>query len=100
MVSQNGAAQAVPQSRREAGLRVRLRGKAGNPDGIGAIARLVYGERLGPARGAGGVRLLVGERGHPGMGKDGEPPLSRSAGGRPRLECLTPGQREVVVLAP
>ncbi|HEY5909776.1 MAG TPA: CRTAC1 family protein [Verrucomicrobiae bacterium] len=32
------------------GLRVRLAGPAGNPDGIGAVLRLGYGERLGPAR--------------------------------------------------
>ena len=32
------------------GLRVRLNGPAGNPDAIGAVVRLKYGERLGPAR--------------------------------------------------
>ena len=32
------------------GLRVRLRGPAGNPDGIGAMIRLKYRDRFGPAR--------------------------------------------------
>jgi hypothetical protein len=32
------------------GLRVRLQGPAGNPTGVGAIVRLRFGERSGPAR--------------------------------------------------
>ena len=32
------------------GLRVRLRGPAGNPDAIGAVVRLRFGEHWGPAR--------------------------------------------------
>jgi hypothetical protein len=32
------------------GLRVKLAGPAGNPDGVGAMMRLDYGDRLGPAR--------------------------------------------------
>jgi hypothetical protein len=32
------------------GLRVRLQGPAGNPHGIGAMVRLKFGSRLGPAR--------------------------------------------------
>jgi len=32
------------------GLRVRLLGPEGNPDGIGAVLRLQFGERFGPAR--------------------------------------------------
>jgi len=32
------------------GLRVRLRGPKGNPHGLGAVIRLEYGGRLGPAR--------------------------------------------------
>ena len=34
----------------EPGLRVRLIGPVGNPDALGATIRLVYGERMGPAR--------------------------------------------------
>src|SRR5262249_11358801 len=32
------------------GLRVRLRGPPENPAGVGAVIRLVFGERAGPAR--------------------------------------------------
>jgi hypothetical protein len=32
------------------GLRVRLEGPPGNPSGVGATVRLVFGQRLGPAR--------------------------------------------------
>jgi hypothetical protein len=32
------------------GLRVKLMGPAGNPDGVGTMLRLDYGDRLGPAR--------------------------------------------------
>jgi hypothetical protein len=32
------------------GVRVRLEGPIGNPDGIGAVVRLVMGSRMGPAR--------------------------------------------------
>ena len=32
------------------GLRVRLSGPMGNPDGVGATVRLIFGERAGPAR--------------------------------------------------
>src|SRR5207244_4496234 len=32
------------------GLRVKLKGPPGNPQGIGAQMRLVFGQRLGPAR--------------------------------------------------
>ena len=31
-------------------MRVRLRGPAGNPLGIGAVVRLKFGDRFGPAR--------------------------------------------------
>jgi len=34
----------------KAGLRVRLKGGAGNPTGVGAQLRLIYGERKGPVR--------------------------------------------------
>jgi hypothetical protein len=36
--------------RAQAGLRVKLQGQPGNPDGIGAVVRLEFGSRLGPAR--------------------------------------------------
>jgi hypothetical protein len=50
-VSQNGNSTKLYQNElAEPGLRVRLIGPPGNPDAIGAAIRLVYGERLGPAR--------------------------------------------------
>jgi len=36
--------------RGSAGVRVRLKGPAGNPTGVGAVVRLRFGERYGPAR--------------------------------------------------
>ena len=50
-VSQNSAATRLLRNRRATpGLRLRLRGTAANPDAVGAQVRLVYGERMGPAR--------------------------------------------------
>jgi hypothetical protein len=51
VVSQNGAATRLFHNRGATpGLRVRLRGPASNPDGIGAQVRVVYGQRMGPVR--------------------------------------------------
>jgi hypothetical protein len=51
VVSQNAAATRLFVNRGATpGLRVRLQGPPGNPDGIGAQVRLVYGERMGPVR--------------------------------------------------
>ncbi len=50
-VAQNGAETKLFQNiNAKPGLRVRLSGPTGNPDGVGATMRLVFGERLGPAR--------------------------------------------------
>ena len=50
-VSQNGAATRLFANRgAKPGLRVRVRGGASNPDGVGAELRVVYGERMGPVR--------------------------------------------------
>jgi len=50
-VTQNGNATKLYQNRgARPGLRVRLLGPPGNPNGVGACLRLKYGERLGPAR--------------------------------------------------
>jgi len=50
-VSQNAAATRLFRNRgAKPGLRVRLRGPALNPDGVGARIRIVYGERMGPVR--------------------------------------------------
>jgi len=51
VVTENGAATKLYQNTAaKPGLRVRLRGPPGNPTGIGATVRLMFGERLGPAR--------------------------------------------------
>jgi hypothetical protein len=51
VVTQNGAATKLYRNRRaKPGLRVRLKGPKGNPDGVGATIRLKMGDRLGPAR--------------------------------------------------
>src|SRR6185436_10696618 len=51
VVSQNGAATRLFHNRgAKRGLRIRLKGPASNPDGVGAQIRLVYGDRMGPAR--------------------------------------------------
>jgi hypothetical protein len=50
-VSQNGAATRLFRNQgAKPGLRVRLQGPAGNPDGVGAQLRIVYGNRMGPIR--------------------------------------------------
>ena len=50
-VTQNGAeTKLYHNAGAKPGLRVRLRGLAGNPDGVGACIRLVHGENMGPAR--------------------------------------------------
>ncbi|HUD47004.1 MAG TPA: VCBS repeat-containing protein [Candidatus Baltobacteraceae bacterium] len=51
VVSQNGAETKLYQNvLGKPGLRVRLAGPPGNPDGVGATMRLVLGTRMGPAR--------------------------------------------------
>ena len=51
VVAQNGAETKLYKNvTAKPGLRVRLSGSLGNPDGIGATVRLMFGERFGPAR--------------------------------------------------
>jgi hypothetical protein len=51
VVTQNGAPTRLYHNvKGQPGLRVRLQGPAGNPRGVGAVLRLKFGERLGPAR--------------------------------------------------
>ncbi|MBI2947301.1 MAG: VCBS repeat-containing protein [Verrucomicrobia bacterium] len=50
-VTQNGAATKLYQNAQAAaGLRIKLRGPPGNLQGVGAVIRLRFGDRLGPAR--------------------------------------------------
>lgn len=46
----NGATKLLKNTGARPGLRVRLSGPAGNPDGIGAVIRPISGPRAGPAR--------------------------------------------------
>ena len=51
VVTQNGAETKLYHNvSAKPGLRVKVRGPPGNPSGIGAVLRLKFGERLGPAR--------------------------------------------------
>jgi hypothetical protein len=51
VVTQNGAATKLYHNvGGKPGLRVRLKGGAANPTGVGAQMRLIYGERKGPVR--------------------------------------------------
>src|SRR2546429_6379395 len=51
VVTQNGLATKLFHNvRAKPGLRVRLKGRPGNPTGVGAQMRLIYGERKGPVR--------------------------------------------------
>ncbi|MEP6832397.1 MAG: FG-GAP-like repeat-containing protein [Gemmatimonas sp.] len=50
-VSQNGAATRLFENRgAKPGLRVRVKGPASNPDGVGTQLRIMYGEKMGPVR--------------------------------------------------
>lgn len=50
-ITQNGAATKLYlNTGARPGLRVRLAGSVGNPTGVGAVLRLKFGERFGPAR--------------------------------------------------
>ena len=51
VISQNGAATRLYHNRgARPGLRVRVRGPASNPDGVGTQLRVDYGDHLGPVR--------------------------------------------------
>jgi hypothetical protein len=51
VVAQNGAATKLYHNvGAKPGLRVRLQGLPGNPNGVGATVRLMFGQRMGPAR--------------------------------------------------
>jgi hypothetical protein len=101
-VSQNGAATQLYQNvGARPGLRVRLRGPTGNPDGVGATVRLEYADgRLGPAReihGGGGYwsqDSLV-----PVLGLAGQAAKVRVRwpGGRQTVRAVPEGAREIIV---
>ena len=87
------------------GLRVRLRGPAGNPTAVGAQLRLRYGDKAGPLRevqsGSGywsqnGAIQVLGRSGTATALWIRWPPPAPS-GGREQVVPLSPGQREITV---
>jgi hypothetical protein len=100
-VSQNGAETKLYQNvLGKPGLRVRLAGPPGNPDGVGATLRLVFGGRLGAAReihGGSGYwsqDSVVQVMGCP------EPPTEiwvRWPGGKTTTSPIPKGAREIMV---
>jgi hypothetical protein len=100
VVSQNGAATKLFHNRGATpGLRVRLQGPPGNPEGVGAIIRLVYGERMGPARVVQAGSGYWSENGAVQvMGKDGQPTaiVVKWPGARESRIPVLPDQREVL----
>jgi hypothetical protein len=100
-VSQNGAATQLFHNRgAKPGLRVRVQGSALNPDGVGAMIRIVYGERMGPAR---EIEAGSGYWSQNGavqvMGLSGTPTAVwvRWPGGGETRTAVPSGAREVVV---
>ena len=101
VISQNGAqARLFHNVRAKPGLRVRLQGPEGNPRGIGAVVRLKFGPRFGPAREIhGGSGYWSQDSAVQVMGLPSEPSQIwvRWPGGRAMTADLPPKAREVVV---
>ncbi|MDQ2667905.1 MAG: FG-GAP-like repeat-containing protein, partial [Gemmatimonadota bacterium] len=100
-ISQNAQATRLFRNKlAKPGLRVRLRGAAGNPTGIGAQVRVVYGARMGPVRevqaGSGywSQNGAVQVFGTPGIPTE---VWVRWAGGVQTRTPVPPGAREVTV---
>ncbi|MEQ1690618.1 MAG: FG-GAP-like repeat-containing protein [Gemmatimonas sp.] len=100
-VSQNGAATRLFENRGATpGLRVRVKGPSGNPDGVGTQLRVVYGQTMGPVR---EVQTSAGYWSQNGavqvMGLSGVPTAVwvRWPGGTEARVSVPAGAREVVV---
>ncbi|MBL0169175.1 MAG: VCBS repeat-containing protein [Gemmatimonadaceae bacterium] len=100
-VSQNGDATRLFENRGATpGLRVRVKGPATNPDGVGTQLRVVYGTTMGPVR---EVQTSAGYWSQNGavqvMGLSGTPTALwvRWPGGTETRMPVPPGAREVVV---
>jgi hypothetical protein len=93
VVTQNGAATRLFRNQgAKPGVRVRLRGPAGNPAGIGAVLRAVFRDRRGPAREV-----------HAGSGYWSQDSAVQVLGGtaRPdRIWVRWPGGQEMTVTVP
>jgi hypothetical protein len=104
VISQNAAAtRLLRNSGAKPGLRVRLRGTAGNPDAIGAQVRIVFGERSGPVR---EIQAGSGYWSQNGAVQVFGLPAAASAvqvrwpGGRESRTPIPAGAREVVITMP
>ena len=101
VVSQNGAATQLFHNRlAKPGLRVRLDGPSGNAWGIGAVLRLRFGSRLGPAReihGGSGYWSQDGAIQVLGFSEAPSELQVRWPGGRQSLVPLPKGSAEVTV---
>lgn len=85
-VSQNGAATKLfRNARAKPGLRIRLRGPAGNPSAYGAVLRLISGDIPGPAR------EIHGGSGY--LSQDGSIQILSSSGPAESLWIRWPGGR-------
>jgi hypothetical protein len=101
VVSQNGAETKLFQNvLGKPGLRVRLAGPPGNPDGIGATLRLIFGRRLGAAREIhGGSGYWSQDSAVQVMGCPENPTQIwiRWPGGKATTGAIPPGSREITV---
>jgi hypothetical protein len=101
VVSQNGAETKLFQNvLAKPGLRVRLAGLPGNPDGIGATMRLVFGGRMGAAREIHGGSGYWSEDSAVQVMGCPEPPTQiqvRWPGGKTTTGDIPSGAREITV---
>ena len=82
------------------GWRVRLQGPDGNPDGVGALIRLVFGPRLGAVREVHAGSGYWSQNGAVQVMGGPEPPSQvwvRWPGGKIATQDVEPGAREIVV---
>jgi enediyne biosynthesis protein E4 len=100
-VSQNAAATRLFHNRgAKPGLRVRLQGPSGNPDGIGAQVRIGYGSRMGPVREVQAGSGYLSENGAVQVfGLNGIPTevLVRWPGGAQSRAAVPVGAKEIVI---
>jgi len=101
VVAQNGAETRLFRNiRGRPGLRVRLQGPAGNPQGIGGVIRLNFGGRFGPAREVhAGSGYWSQDSSTEVLGRPEEPKQIwvRWPGGQTTLAEIPAGAREVAV---
>ena len=85
------------------GLRVRVRGTASNPDGVGVQLRLMYGDRMGPVREVQSGSGYWSQNGAVQVfGRSGTPTAvwARWPGGAVAQYPVAPGAREIEIRAP